>query len=270
MSNLLKGFMTFFVDLLHDRKMLWRLAKNDLRGRFAASFLGGMWAFVQPLITLLVLWFVFQVGFRNPPVNDVPFIIWLAPAYLSWNFFSETLMAGTNSLIEYSYLVKKINFRVSLIPLVKILSAAIIHAAFIGIIGILMLICGVPFSIYNIQVVYYFFCTCFFLVGLCWLFSAIAPFIKDIVNVVNVLVQIGFWATPIFWSPENMDGWVQTVLKVNPMFYICRGYRDCFIDHVWFWERNAMGGVFWGASIACFVIGAFVFKKMRPQFADVL
>lgn len=270
MLNKLKGLFSFFTGIFSERKILWGLAKNDLKGRFASSFLGGIWAFAQPLITLLVLWFVFQIGFRNPPVNDVPFIVWLAPAYLSWNFFSETLSAGTSCLMEYSYLVKKVSFRVSLIPVVKIISAAIIHVAFIGIIFVLMLLCKVPFSIYNVQVIYYFLCTCFFLLGLCWMLSAIAPFVKDVVNFVGVFIQIGFWATPIFWSPDNMDGWVQVILKVNPMFYICQGYRDSFVEHVWFWERGSIGTVFWGVSIVCFLLGAYLFKKMRPQFADVL
>lgn len=270
MRKSISNFLYFFRDIYLERNILWELAKNDLKSRFASSMLGGMWAFVQPLITLLIMWFVFQVGFKNPPVNDVPFIIWIAPAYLSWNFFSETLLSGTNCLMEYSYLVKKVNFRVSLIPVVKIISSAIIHVGFIGIILILLLICDVPWSVYNLQVLYYFLCTCFLLLGLCWLLSALAPFLKDVVNIVNVITQIGFWATPIFWSPENMDEWVQVILRVNPMFYICRGYRDCFIDHIWFWERDSMAGLFWGVSVVSLVAGAYVFKKLRPQFADVL
>lgn len=264
--NIFPDFSGFF----RNRHILWELAKNDLRGRFASSMLGGVWAFVQPLITLLIMWFVFQVGFKNPPIENVPFIIWLSPAYLSWNFFSEALLSGTSSLMEYSYLVKKVNFRVSLIPIVKIISAAIIHCGFIGIIFILMVINHVSWSIYNLQVIYYFFCIILLLLGLCWLFSALAPFLKDVVNIVNVITQMGFWATPIFWDPANMDEWVQIILKVNPMFYICRGYRDCFIDHVWFWERGSMAITFWGFTCVSLVLGAFLFKKLRPQFADVL
>lgn len=270
MTDMLKGFMTFFVDIFHDRKILWGLAKNDLKSRFASSFLGGIWAFVQPLVTLLVMWFVFQAGFKNPPVNDVPFIIWLAPAYLVWTFFSETLSSGTNCLMEYSYLVKKVNFRVSIIPIVKIISSAFVHSAFIVFIFVMLIVCGVPLSIYNVQVIYYFFCTCVLLVGLCWLLAAIAPFVKDVVNVVGVVIQIGFWATPIFWSPDNMSSWVQNILKLNPMFYICRGYRDCFIDHIWFWQRGYTNLFFWTVTAICFIFGAYLFRKLRPQFADVL
>lgn len=268
--NKAKNPFHFFIDIFKSRGMLLRLAVNDCRAKFASSFLGIIWAFIQPLVTILVFWFVFQVGFKNPPVCNVPFIVWFTPAYLVWSFFSETLTSGTNCLLEYSYLVKKVNFRVSLIPVVKILSSAFVHVAFIGFIFLMLTVCGVPFSIYNVQVLYYFLCTCLLLLGLCWLFSAIAPFVKDMVNIIGVFIQIGFWMTPIFWSPDSMAGWVQNILKLNPMFYICRGYRDSFVDHIWFWQRGYTNLFFWAIALILLVAGAGLFRRLRPQFADVL
>lgn len=268
--NTAKNFIDFFTDILKSRKMLLGLAINDCRAKFASSFLGIVWAFIQPLVTILVFWFVFQVGFKNPPVSDVPFIIWFLPAYLIWSFFSEALVSGTNCLIEYSYLVKKVNFRVSMIPVVKILSSAFVHLAFIAFIFVMLAVSGVPFSIYNVQVIYYFICTCILLLGLCWLLAAIAPFLKDMVNIIGVVIQIGFWMTPIFWAPDKMAPWVQNILKLNPMFYICRGYRDCFVDHIWFWQYGYTNLFFWGVTLILLFAGAFLFRRMRPQFADVL
>lgn len=257
-------------DFIKDRRLLFGLAKNDFKAKFASSFLGGIWAFIQPLVTILVFWYVFEIGFRNPPINDVPFIVWFVPAFLAWTFFSETIISGTNCLMEYSYLVKKVNFRVSIIPVVKILSSAFIHVVFIGFIVILLVANNVSLSVYNLQVIYYFFCMCIYLLGLCWLLSSMAPFVKDVVSFVGVAMQIGFWLTPIFWSQETMTPAVQFVLKFNPMFYICSGYRDSFINHVWFWERGDVNFLFWGITIICFVAGIKLFKKLRPQFADVL
>lgn len=270
MRNAAIGFYTFLRDIYRERSILWGLAKNDFKARFAASFLGGAWAFIQPLVTLLVFWFVFEAGFKNPPVSGVPFIMWLSPAFLIWSFFADTLSNGSNCLIEYSYLVKKVNFRVSMLPLVKIISSGFVHAAFILFILFMMACCKVSFSIYNLQVIYYFLCTCILLISLCWLLSAMAPFVKDVVNLIGVVIQIGFWMTPIFWSPDNMSPVVQNVLKLNPMFYICRGYRDTFIDHVWFWQRGYTNLFFWVVTCLCFVAGAMLFKRLRPQFADVL
>lgn len=268
--NVFRDFLRFLSGIIKERNMLWRLSKNDLRSRFASSFLGGAWGFIQPLVSLLVMWFVFQVGFKSAPVSGIPFIVWLAPAQLVWSFFSDSLISGTNSLMEYSYLVKKVNFRVSILPLIKIISAMFVHAFFILFIFFLLLVNQVPLSVYNVQVIYYWLCTCFLLTGLCWLLSAMAPFVKDVVNIVGVLTQIGFWITPIFWSPEGMTPFVQNILKINPMFYICRGYRDSFIDHVWFWERGMTNIYFWAIALLFFVSGAYLFHKLRPQFADVL
>lgn len=271
LAQLAKEFVSFFVDIVRERSILWGLAKNDLKAKFASSMLGVIWAFIQPLVTVLVFWFVFQVGFRNPPVQNVPFIVWFLPAYLVWAFFSEALVSGTNCLMEYNYLVKKINFRVSMIPVVKILSSAFVHMSFILFILLVLIVYRVPVTVYSVQVIYYFLCCCILLLGLCWLLAAMAPFVKDTTNIISVFIQIGFWLTPIFWSPDTMTPWVQTLLKLNPMFYICQGYRDSFVDHIWFWQRGPYQNmVFWIEAMAVFVAGAYLFNKLRPQFADVL
>lgn len=266
----IKGFTNFFIDIIKNKEILWRLSLNDFKARFASSILGVVWAFVQPLLTIFVFWFVFQVGFKTAPIDDAPFIVWLVPAYLVWAFFADSLSSVTNCLVEYKYLVKKVNFRVSMIPLVKIISSSYVHLVFLLFIIFICYYYGIGFSIYNIQVVYYFLCTVILLVGLGWLLSALAAFVSDTSNIVNVFIQIGFWATPIFWSPDTMSMRVQMVLKLNPMFYICRGYRDSFIDHVWFWQRGYTNAYFWIVTMILFVLGAIVFRKLRPHFADVL
>lgn len=268
--NYLQNFSSFISDIVKHRRVLWGLAKNDFKARFASSFLGILWAFIQPLVTILVFWFVYQVGFKTSPMNNVPFIIWFIPAYLVWSFFSESLISATNCLREYGYLVRKVNFRVSMIPLVKIISSTFVHIVFIGFIFFMCFVYSIPASIYNLQVIYYFICTIILLVGLGWLLSSITIFMPDMSNIVNVFIQIGFWATPIFWSPDKMSTKVQMVLKLNPMFYICRGYRDCFVDHVWFWDRGLTNLNFWAITAVLFVLGAIVFRRLRPHFADLL
>lgn len=260
----------FLVDLLKSREMLIALAKNDLKSKFADSFLGILWAFIQPLITILVLWAVFQLGFKSAPVSDVPFILWYIPAFLVWNFFTEALLATTYCLSEYSYLVRKVNFRVSIIPIVKILSSLFVHLGFILFIAIMYLLYEIEPSIYWIQVFYYLLCTIMLLLGMGWLCSAISPFVKDVTSIVNVFVQIGFWATPIFWSPEKMAPKLRTILKLNPMYYICEGYRDSFIYHQWFWQRGRINVYFWVVTIGLFFLGTLTFKRLRPYFADEL
>ena len=91
------------------------------------------WTVLQPLVNMLVIWGVFQLGFKTANLSgDIPFIVWYMPAFLVWNYFQEAFSQSANSVIEYSYLVKKVNFSVEIIPMIKIVSSAIIHVFFIA------------------------------------------------------------------------------------------------------------------------------------------
>jgi len=262
--------MKFLLCLYRERKIIWQLAKNDCKARFASAGLGVIWAFLQPLLNILVLWFVFQVGFRSMPVENVPFIVWYIPAFLSWNFFSESISQSTNSLIDYSYLLKKVNFTVQIIPLIKVVSSAIIHMAFIIFIIIINIIYGRVPSIFYIQIIYYFLCLFCLCASLGWLLSSIAIFIKDVANLVAVILQLGFWLTPLFWDPSNMSPTIQNILKINPMYYICMGYREATVSNIWFWQHPLQTIYFWLLVLILFIFGSKIFMKLKPHFDDVL
>ena len=262
--------MHFLALLWKDRSAIWQLAKNDCKARFAAAGLGVVWAFLQPLLTILVIWFVFQVGFKSTPVENVPFIVWYIPAFLSWNYFSESVSQSTNSLLEYSYLLKKVNFNVTVIPLIKVVSAAIIHGGFIIFIVIVNLIYGRVPTVYYLQMIYYFFCAFCLSASLGWLLSSIAIFIKDVANIVAVVLQIGFWMTPLFWDPSAMDSLIRSLLKLNPMYYVCMGYREAVVGDTWFWQHPIQTVYFWTLVVVCFIGGSKLFVRLKPQFDDVL
>ncbi len=267
---MIKGFIDFFKELIKDRKVIYDLAKNDFKSKYTNSLLGIAWAFMLPLTIILVLWFVFQIGFRSAPVDDIPFILWYIPAFLSWQFFSDALGGGAGCIFDYYYLVKNMQFRVSALPVVKIISSSFVHFFFIAFIFFLYFVYGYYPNIYNIQVVYYYICTVALLLGITWLFSALSVFSKDILNVISLILQVGFWATPLVWNPASMPEKVQMVVKINPMYYICMGYRETFTSQIWFWEHPGLTIYFWCFTATLLVLGAYVFHKLRPQFADML
>lgn len=267
---MLKGFINFFKDLITDRKVIYELAKNDFKAKYTNSLLGIAWAFMLPLTIILVLWYVFQVGFRSSPVDDIPFILWYIPAYLSWQFFTDAFGSGSGCIFDYSYLVKNMQFRVSTLPLVKIVSSSFVHFFFLAFIVLIYLIYGYTPNIYNIQAVYYYVCTVALLMGLTWTMSALAVFSKDILNIIALITQVGFWATPLVWDPSGMPEASQIIIKLNPMYYVCVGYRETFSEQIWFWEHPALTLYFWIFTLALLLIGAYVFFRLRPQFADML
>lgn len=260
-----------FKKVYIDRKILWELAKNDCKARFSGSLLGAVWTILQPLVNMLVIWLVFQVGFKSSNLaDDIPFIVWYMPAFLVWNFFSEATSQGASSLIEYSYLVKKVNFNVEIIPAIKVVSAAIIHLIFYVFIVFVNLCYGIMPSLYYLQAFYYFFCAFMLALSLSWLFGALTPFATDIANLVAIIIQVGFWITPIFWDPSNMKNISAMLLKLNPMYYVCMGYRDSFIYNRMFYEYPELTIYFWAIVVINLIIGTRLFKKSRPHFDDVL
>jgi lipopolysaccharide transport system permease protein/teichoic acid transport system permease protein len=95
-------------------------------------------------------------------------------------------------------------------------------------------------------------------------------FFKDIGQIVAMIIQFGFWLTPIFWSINIIPQEYHWIIELNPLVYIIEGYRDSLIYHHWFWEKPTEGLYFWMISLAIFLFGAWLFQKLRPHFADVL
>ena len=260
----------FLKAIFQNRVLLWSLTKNDFKQKYFGNFLGIAWAFIQPTATILIFWFVFQVGFKAQPIDNFPFILWLVAGMFPWFFFAEGLSTGTNSILANSFLVKKVVFRVSLLPIVSLLSALLIHIFFIFFMFAMFIYYGYSPEIYWLQTVYYLFATSVLLLGLSWITSSVVVFFKDMGQFVTMVIQFGFWLTPIFWSMKMVPEKYHWIIELNPLVYIIEGYRNSMIYHKWFWEDMNMTIYFWTVTMTVFVIGGLTFKRLRPHFADVL
>lgn len=265
------------VEIFKNRKLVMNLAKNDLKSRFAGSYLGIVWAFVQPIITLLVYWFVFEKALNAGTQStksgiSAPYILWLSAGLIPWFYFSEAFTSATNSLIEYNYLVKKVVFSISSLPVVKIISSLFTHAVLV--VFMLVLFCAYGFypSLATLQIIYYSFAMLCLALALSYATSAMVVFFRDLGQIVGIIMGVLIWATPIMWNIDAMtlSKPVMTLLKLNPMFYIVSGYRDTLINHGYFWNSPKQTIYFWAFTIVVFIISTTIFRKLKPHFADVL
>lgn len=281
MRTNIRIFIDFLMTIIQSRKMIGSMVVNDFKVKYASSALGIIWAFVQPTVQIVVLIFVFTVGLRSGDTDSgVPFALFLICGLVPWNFFADAVINGSNSLIEYSYLVKKVVFRTSILPIVKSLSALIVHCVFIILIMIVALCFGYTPTIHTLQILYYLPCLMFFVIGINWLASALAAFFRDIAQLINVIMQIFVWLTPIMWQTSKIKdiffeigSWKISLLKIfklNPMYYIVDGYRDSFTGSTWFWEKPFWSLYYLAVAVMFFVLGATIFHKLRPHFSDVL
>ncbi len=267
----IEAFFRVPLDLYRSRDMFWDMAKNDFQSRFAGSIFGVFWAFVNPVITMLLYWFVFQVGFRSGNVGDYPFILYLMSGLIPWFYFQDALNGGTSVLIEYSYLVKKLVFNVGILPVLKVASALFVHVFFLGFLLIVCSLYGYIPSLYTLQIFYYIICSAFLVLGLSYITSACTVFFRDMAQIIGIVLMIGTWITPIMW---NADGGLSPILmkvfQLNPMYYVVDGFRDAFLYHNWFWEKPLWTVYFWVVSILIYIFGVKFFNRLKVHFSDVL
>ena len=267
--QILREAVDFFYQIYRNRYILFTLSYRDIQKKYIKNFFGTVWAVADPFAFVTILYFVF--GARYGKTNDagIPFMAYLLVGYISYDFFSVTTHALTRSISDHSFLLSKVNFRVALLPLVRILSNLAIHFIIIGFTLVILITKHIYPSFYWLQMLYYLAAICSLQIALGWLTSSIFLFFADIDNILGILTRIMFFLTPIFWNIEKVGKEAGFVLKFNPVYYIVNGYRDSLLYHKGFWDHPFLTLYFWGVVFVILVIGVLVFKKLRPHFADV-
>jgi teichoic acid transport system permease protein len=250
--------------------LLARLARTDLRNRFAGSFLGVGWAFAQPAVTILLYVFIYRVAFRAPTPAGVPFASWLIVGLAPWFFFSESLLLSAGALLEYSFLVKKFRFPVAMIPAIRVTSLASVHAAVWTLVALVVCFGGVRPSLGWLAVPYYFGATLAFGGGLAVLLASVTPFVRDLQHALGTALQFAFWLTPVIWPIDAAPPRAARLLALNPLEYVVSGVRGAMLHQGSPFASPARAAYFWGATLTVHALAWFTFRKLRPHFADVV
>ena len=260
-----------------DWKLIFNLAKNDFKSRFAGSYFGVIWAFVNPVVTVFLYWFVFEKALNagsqiTKSGIQAPYVLWLIAGLIPWFYFSEAWSMGTNCLYEYSYLVKKVVFNIRSLPMVKIISSLFVHFFFVAFALAFAIIYKFYPTLYTLQLIYYLIAMIVFTLGLTYITSALVVFFRDLGQIISIMMQVLMWMTPILWNMDamNLNPIIITILKLNPMYYIVSGYRDAIINQVWFWNKPKLSIYYWIVSLIFFFGGRALFRKLQGAFADEL
>lgn len=135
---------------------------------------------------------------------------------------------------------------------------------------VLLILNNVPFSLYNLQFLYYLAALSVFSLGLGWFFSSMNVLYRDAGQVLGVILNMWFWLTPIVWGLDIIPEKYQYFVKLNPLYYIVEGYRFSFLYHIPLWHSYSVAIYFWAVCLLSFIAGAFVFRRLKPEFAEVL
>jgi len=259
----------FVKQIIKNRYLILELTKRDFCTKYIENIFGLLWAIIDPLVFILILWFVFT-ALRAGQHMEVPFITYLILGLVANNMFSGILGQATNGIKSYSFLIKEVNFRIAILPIVKVLSELILHFIMILISVIILMINGIFPTLYFFQLIYYIIAASLMLTGITWGTASIKFFFPDISKIIEIINRFMLFFTPIFWDINSFPEKYRFILKLNPLFYIVQGYRESLLFNKGFWESPLLSAYFWLLTFFFLFSGAFVFKKLRPHFADVI
>lgn len=268
--GLVTDIRRFSNTLWEKRGAIYEVAKRDLEAQFKNTYLGMIWAFLQPMVFVITLWVVFTVGLRSNPGGEVPFVVYLISGMIAWQYFSTTFPSLTGVVQAHSFLVKKGDFNLALLHVAKLLAGLLPHFVLILVVIGVCWLHGLPPTLYCLQILYYLAGMVVLLLGLGWITSSTNVFIQDVGNIVGIIVQFGFWLTPIVWNVKIVDPKYQWIVHLNPAAYIVDGYRDSMIYHRAFWSKPYETAYFLLFTLIVLWIGSVVFRRLKPHFGEVI
>lgn len=260
----------FFKQIYFNRNVMYELTKRDFRSKYITNLLGMTWAILEPLAMMVILYIVFTYLRSSGPVSNVPFSLYLLTGLISYDFFNKTINSALKSIKDFSFLIRKVKFRIAVLPLVKISSEVLIHLIIIALVMIILLFKGIPVTLAWLQIFYYLFASIVLLIGISWFTASLSLFLPDLKYIITIVMRVLFFFTPIFWSADKVTGLFKTLLQLNPLYYLVTGYRDSLLYDIPFWEKPQQTLFFWGITALFMVLGVFTFKRLRPHFADVV
>lgn len=247
--------------------LIWAWTSRTIKGRYQQSLLGWLWAIVQPATTVAIFAFVFSRIVRVD-TGSTPYVLYAYVAFVPWNLTSSALTDMTTSLVQNMSLVTKIYFPREIIPISLMLARVIDLVVASVLIFVLIYYYSIEINIINWLVLPVIVAIQLCLImGLGLLLAALNVFSRDIEPLVKLGIQLWFYASPIIYPVTLVPEALRPYYYINPMAGILEAYRDVII-------HGALPGSYLylsvGISIFVLMIGFWFFKRVEPQFADIV
>lgn len=261
-------------NLWGRRELLWQFTIREVQGRYRGSYLGMFWALITPLLSLMVYTFVFHVVFKaqwddkNPHENFMVLPMNMFSGIIAFNVFSESVSRSSLLIVQNQNFVKKVVFPLELLPL-SLVGAAMIHSLLSLVILLAGAVAGAGSLHWTLLLLPVAFLPLAILTtGLCWIISSLGVFLRDIGNVVQVAVQLLFFASPITYSMSRLGTTAQRVMCLNPLTLIIMNIRRV----INFGQPPDWLSYFESLAVACALamLGYAWFMKIKRAFADVI
>ena len=253
-----------------QRHVLWGFLLKETRGRFTGTIGGVLWALINPVAMIAVYMFVFSIVLRvQVTVEETgtsTFAIYFLSGLLPWILFSEGLSRSVGCLVGNASLITKVVFPVEVLPVSAVLSTFVINGLGMLVFWGFLVFAGY-FSLTWLFLIFLVPAQILFTLGMACLLSAACVFIRDISELLGIVLILWFFATPIIYPISMVPAEMLPFISLNPMWTFVELYRDILLTHQVCWTSLARVCLL---SIGSYGIGAWFFMRAKPTFGDVL
>jgi teichoic acid transport system permease protein len=268
----MKSLINIIKEQFQSIYLIQRLAIFQLKIDNRNNYLGFVWEVLNPAIQMAMYWFVFGLGIRgNQDVEGVPFVLWMLAGICMWFFVNPGILEGTKSIYQKFNMVAKMNFPLSALPSYIITGKLYGHLFLLGLIIILFWISGYYPTIHYFQLIYFVGLSYLFAFSVTLLTSTLAVVIRDIQMIIQSLLRVMFFLSPILWLPDRLPEFIQKFMMFNPFYYLANGYRASLLYGEWYiidhWQLTLYN---LGIIFLLLIIGASAHYKFRNRFSDFI
>ncbi len=254
-------------ELWEYRELLYFLTWRDIKVRYKQTALGAAWAIIQPLMTMVVFSLFFG-RLAKVPSDGAPYPIFSFAALVPWTFFANGLTQSANSLVGSERLISKVYFPRLVIPISTVFSGIVDFALAFVLLLLMMVFYGVVPTLNIIWLPFFLLLALIASLGTGLWLSALNVEYRDVRYVVPFITQFWMFATPIAYPSSLLSEPWRTLYGLNPMVGVVEGFRWALLG-----TGSPPGPLTWvslAASLILLIAGAFYFKRMEKNFADVV
>lgn len=254
--------------------LIQRLAQFQIKITDHNNYLGIAWEVLNPALQIMVYWLVFGLGIRsNAPIHGIPFVFWLLVGISMWFFINQGVLEGTKSISQKFNQVAKMNFPLSIIPTYIVTSRFYGHLGLLAIIIIACMFNGIIPSIHIVQLLIYVPFAYLLTSSVALLTSTLGILIRDTQMIMQALMRILFYMSPILWVPKNhgVSGLIHQIMLFNPVYFIAESYRAAILFHQWYfidhWKLMLYNVII---ILLFFIVGSILHRRYRESLCGLL
>ncbi len=255
--------------IVQNHRLIRSMARRDILARYRGSFGDVFWTVLNPLLLMATYFFVFGVVLRRPDQSRSAFALYFLAGMLPWLAFSEPVGRAAFVILDYRNFVKKLVFPLDTLPVNQVVSGLVteLFGAGIFIAALLIIRHAVPAAVLWLPAL--LIPQLLFTLGICWFLAALGVYMRDLGQIMALVLTIWFFITPICYPEStNLSPAIAALMRQNPLYILVREYREIFLE-------GRAPELFpliklWAIALVLFFLGHVWFYRLRKSFADVI